>query len=299
VNIFGGFQTPILIMRKEFNWAGNYQYSTNRIYYPKTIEEIQQIVKKTDKIKVLGTRHSFNGIADSTENLISLKEISPSIVVDAVSRSVTVGAGVRYGQLCGQLQSAGFALHNLGSLPHISIAGACVSATHGSGVKNAILATAVSAMEIVKADGEIIVLSRAKDGDKFNGAVVSLGALGVVTQLTLDLQTSFDVKQDVYENLPLKALENNLHDILSLGYSVSLFTDWKTNAINQVWIKSKLQHGAAVDTLVLNGLFGATAATTNLHPIPGMAVENCTEQMGVPGPWHERLPHFRMNFTPR
>jgi xylitol oxidase len=158
------------------------------------------------------------------------------------------------------------------------------------------LATAVSGIEFVTAAGEVITLSREKDGDQFLGAVVGLGGLGVVTKVTLDIQPSYQVRQDVYENLPFGELEKNFEAIMSSGYSVSLFTDWQKNNISEVWVKSRIVEGKPV--VVKPEFYGATPARKNLHPIVELAAENCTEQMGVPGPWHERLPHFRMNFTP-
>lgn len=283
---------------KQFNWAGNYQYSTESVFYPRSVEDVQEIVQRVSKAKVLGTRHSFNGIADSDANFITLENLEPVMVIDKKSNSVTVGAGVRYGQLAEYINSQGFALHNLGSLPHISVAGACVSATHGSGVKNGILASAVRAIEIVTARGEVLVISQEKDADRFYGSVVNLGALGVITKLTLDIQPAFNVAQDVFENLPLSELQYNLESILSAGYSVSLFTDWKSDLINQVWIKRISEEGDLTAAPLGNDFFGAAPATKDLHPIPGMPEENCTAQRGIRGPWHERLPHFKMNFTP-
>lgn len=277
------------------NWAGNYQYSTDRLHVPQSIEEVRKVVKGCIKIKALGTRHSFNGIADSTENQISLKDLS-GMTLDRKSRTVTVGAGVKYGQLAPYLYKNGYALQNLASLPHISVAGACATATHGSGSKNGNLATAVSAMEIVTADGEVLTLSRERDRERFRGAVVGLGGIGVVTKLTLDLQAAFDVRQVVYENLPLARLEGHLDEIFGGGYSVSLFTDWQNHRATQVWIKSRVEPGGP--SAFKPEFFGAKAATKKLHPLAGHSAENCTEQMGIPGPWYERLPHFRMNFTP-
>ena len=190
------------------NWSGNYQYGTDRLHLPKTVEEVQQVVKKCSKLKALGARHSFNGIADSRENQISLKLLD-QMTLDPKSRTVTVGGGVTYGQLAPYIDGQGFAVHNLASLPHVSVAGACATATHGSGSKNGNLSTAVSAMEIVTADGEVVTLSRQKDGDRFPGAVVALGGLGVVTKVTLDVQPTFQVRQVVYENLSLAQLETS------------------------------------------------------------------------------------------
>lgn len=278
------------------NWAGNLKYSTDRLHLPKTVEEVQELVKKCDKLRVLGTRHCFNNIADSSENQISLKHLAQVVALDEDLNKVTVEAGVSYGQLCPYLHKKGYALHNLASLPHISIAGACATATHGSGVSNGNLATAVAAIELINAAGEVITLSREKDREKFAGAVVGLGGLGVVTKLTLDIQPTFNMRQDVYQYLPLAELENNFDQIVSSGYSVSLFTDWQTDKVNQVWIKRRIEDGAALEAEP--EFFGARLATRNIHPILKLSAVNCTEQMGVSGPWYERLPHFRMDFTP-
>src|SRR6202166_3276154 len=185
------------------NWAGNLEYSTDRLYSANSLEQVRSYVKKQSQLKVLGTRHCFNNIADSTHNFLSLKSMDEVVALEPGAHTVTVSAGMTYGQLCPYLDDQGFALHNLASLPHISIAGACATATHGSGVKNGNLATAVSALEIVTAAGDVLSLSREKDGKAFQGAVVNLGALGVVTKVTLDVQPTYMVRQDVYENLPM------------------------------------------------------------------------------------------------
>ena len=278
------------------NWAGNLEYSTDRLYSATSVEQVRSYVKKQRKLKVLGTRHCFNNIADSTDNFLSVKSMDEVVALEPDARTVTVDAGVTYGQLCPHLHSKGFALHNLASLPHISIAGACSTATHGSGEKNGNLSTAVSALEIVTAAGEVVKLSRQQDGQAFLGAVVGLGALGVITKITLDIQPTFMMRQYVYENLPLAAMKDHFDAIQSSGYSVSLFTDWRNQRVNEVWIKSRVEEGQAFNATP--EFFGAKRATRNLHPIVELSAENCTEQMGVSGPWYERLPHFRMGFTP-
>ncbi len=278
------------------NWAGNLEYSTDRLYAATSIEQVRDYVKKENKFKVLGTRHCFNNIADSTDSFLSVKPMDKVIAVDPAKRTVTVGAGITYGQLCPYLDSKGFALHNLASLPHISVAGACSTATHGSGEKNGNLATAASGLEMVTASADVVNLSRERDGDRFLGVVVGLGALGVITKVTLDIQPTFMMRQYVYENLPLSQLKDHFDAIESSAYSVSLFTDWQKQRINEVWIKSRVEEGPAFHATP--EFFGAKLATRNLHPIAELSAENCTEQMGVPGPWYERLPHFRMGFTP-
>jgi xylitol oxidase len=278
------------------NWAGNYTFRAEHLYEPKTTADVQHIVTSCSKLRALGRGHSFNGIADSTTNQISLKQLD-SIDIDEKARTVTVGAGVTYGKLAPIIDARGYAVHNLASLPHVSVIGACATATHGSGSNNGNLATAVSAIEFVTADGTLHTLSRAKDGDRFLGAVVSLGALGIVTKTTLNLQPTFQVAQVVYQNLSMSHLEKHLDEIFLSGYSVSLFTDWQNHNISEVWVKRRLDPGTTSANFAPE-FFGAKAATRKLHPIVDHPAEACTEQLGVPGPWYERLPHFKMNFTP-
>jgi xylitol oxidase len=278
------------------NWAGNIEYGTERLYSASSLQQVRDHVKNESKLKVLGTRHSFNHIADSKDCFLSLQPMNEVVTLDPAARTVTVAGSITYGQLARYLDSHGFALHNLASLPHISVVGACMTATHGSGEKNGNLSTAVSALEIVTASGEVLKLSRAHDGETFNGALVGLGALGVVTSITLDVQPSYMMRQYVYENLPISALQDHFDAIESSAYSVSLFTDWQKQRINEVWIKSRVEPG--VEFHATPEFFGAKLATKNLHPISDLSAENCTEQMGVLGPWYERLPHFRMGFTP-
>ena len=277
------------------NWAGNITYSTDRVHMPASQDEVRAVVKGCSKLRPLGTRHSFNTIADSTQNQISLLRLD-EITVDDKAKTVTVGGGVKYGQLAPLIEARGFALHNLASLPHISVAGAVATATHGSGVHNGNLATAVSGLEVVTADGAAMELSRKKNDDRFNGVVVGLGALGVVTRVTLNLQPTYQVAQTVYRNLSFNQLEHHFDDIFAAGYSVSLFTEWQSHRATQVWIKRRLAAGDKNEWPA--EFFGAQRATEKLHPIDGHSAESCTEQLGIPGPWFERLPHFKMNFTP-
>lgn len=277
------------------NWAGNYTYSAARIHHPQSVEEVRELVASSKKVRALGSRHSFNGIADSPEDMVATEHLNRVLALDATGRTVTVEAGIKYGELAVILERAGFGLPNLASLPHISVAGACATATHGSGVGNGNLATSVRALELVTANGDVIERSREKNGGEFDGMVVGLGGFGVVTKMTLDVIPTFMVRQDLYENLPFANLLEQFEAIVGSGYSVSLFTTWRGREINQVWLKRWVTQDA-VETP--ETFFGAVRATSPLHPIAGMATENCTEQMGVPGAWHERLPHFRMEFTP-
>ena len=278
------------------NWAGNITYGTAVLHNPADTEELATLVQKAERVKVLGSRHCFNHIADSADQLISLQRLNRLLSFDAQGLTVTIEGGMNYGQLCPVLQQQGVALHNLASLPHISVAGACATATHGSGINNGNLATAVLEMELLTADGTTLTLHREKDGQLFNALLVNLGAIGIVTRLTLQVEPSYTMQQNVFERLHLRNLTENFDAIAGAGYSVSLFTDWQSDYINEVWIKSRLETGKNIDFAA--GFFGAVPATRQLHPIAHMPAENCTEQLGEPGHWFERLPHFKMGFTP-
>src|SRR5438477_618542 len=273
----------------ERNWAGTYTYRAEKLHRPTTMEQVQEIVANAASVHVLGSRHSFNDIADSWE-LISLENLPADVVVDHEAQRVSFGGGVKYGNLVKTLNDEGVALHTLASLPNISVAGAVATATHGSGVTCGNLATAVAGLEIVTSSGEIIKASRG-DPD-FDGLVVGLGALGAVTRITLDVQPAYEVKQRVFEGLSWGALYGHFDEITSCGYSVSIFTRW--SEANQVWVKSRTDEPDRVE----GDLFGAVAATVDRHPIPDLDAITCTPQLGLPGLWSDRLPHFRMGYTP-
>ncbi|HEY4155317.1 MAG TPA: FAD-binding protein [Puia sp.] len=277
------------------NWSGNITYSTDKVFYPGSVKELQEWVRKCRNLRSLGTRHCFNTIADSRFNLISSNKMDRVLELDPAAHTVTIEGGIKYGELSPYLHQKGFALHNLASLPHISVAGSISTATHGSGVSNGNLASAVRSLEIVRADGSIVHLSKDKD-DLFPGAVVGLGALGFISKVGLAIEPTYQMRQNVFINLPLARLKDQFDKIMSAGYSVSLFMDWQTEFINEVWIKSRVDPEKEYQPL--SEFYGAAAATQNLHPIMDHSAENCTEQMGVAGPWYERLPHFKMGFTP-
>jgi alditol oxidase len=278
------------------NWAGNIEYSTDNVHYPKSLDEVKSIVKKCKKLRALGSKHSFNRVADSIDNQISLEHLNKVISLDEMNHTVTVEGGIKYGELAPYLHQRGYALQNLASLPHITVAGAVTTATHGSGVKVGNLATAVSGIEFIDAEGEEIQLTRKDNREEFNGAVVAIGGMGIVTKLTLDLLPSFEMTQVVYMNLPMQALEKNMLTVLSSGYSVSLFTNWANRNISEVWLKDRAENGAK--RTILPEFYGAKAATENVHPVIAQSAETVTDQMGIQGPWYERMPHFKMGFKP-
>lgn len=270
------------------NWAGNITFRAERLHRPTSVAQLQSLVAASSQMRVLGTGHSFNTIADTPGDLVRLNELPRTIEIDTAAAQVRVAGAVRYGELVPQLHRAGFALPNLGSLPHISIAGACATGTHGSGAGNGCLATQVSTVEYVVAGGELMTLRRGQTG--FDGSVVALGALGAVTHLTLDLVPTFDVTQVAYDGLPREVLHEHLDEVLTSAYSVSVFTDHRGPAT--VWRK-EVDGAEPADRWL-----GARLADGPRHPVPGVDPRHCTEQGAVAGPWHARLPHFRLEFTP-
>src|SRR3569833_839924 len=238
----------------ETNWAGNITFSTCTVQTPRTRGELQEAVRRSRKLRALGPRHSFNRIADTDGDLISTRGLARVLDIDTTKRSVTVEGGITYGQLCPALDQAGFALHNLASLPHISVAGAVSTATPGSGNANKNLAAAVSALEIVTASGDTVTLRRG-DAD-FDGAVVGLGALGIVSKVTLDLQPLFEVREDIYTDMPFRTLVDNFEAISGAAYSVSAFTHWKGDTVGFVWLKNLADQVPPKDEF-----FGAKAQT--------------------------------------
>lgn len=279
-------------MLPQTNWAGNHRYRAKRFSEPASVDELAALITASPAVRMIGSRHSFNDIADSDDLVIATGALPAHIDIDADARTVTVGAGVRYGDLAKALNTAGWALHNLASLPHISIAGAVATATHGSGDGNGNLATAVRGIRFVTGAGELAVLRRGDEG--FDGAVVALGALGVIVELTLDIQPTFAARQRLFPGLGWDAVAERFDDIFASAYSVSLFTLWDEPTLSLAWIKERADEPARVG----DDFFGATAADAPRHMIAGMDVRNVTEQLGVAGPWSERLAHFRFEFTP-
>ncbi|SEK57370.1 xylitol oxidase [Blastococcus sp. DSM 46786] len=276
------------------NWAGNVAYRAARLHRPASLAELQSIVAGSERVKALGSRHCFNDIADTPADLVALDRLPGEVVLepapDGDGGTAWVPGGARYREVVPHLAEHGFALHNLASLPHITVAGATATGTHGSGNRNGSLSTAVVGLELVRADGELVRLA---PGDPdFAGTVVHLGALGVVTRIALRYQPAFQVRTDVYVELTWERLFADFDAVADAAYSVSVFTDWRE--VTQVWVKARTDEHAVVP----EEFFGARAATEPTHMLPGTPVENLTDQLGLPGEWHERLPHFRTGFTP-
>ena len=272
----------------EWNWAGNHRYAAARLARPTSVDEARELVAGADRVRALGTRHSFSGIADTPGMLLSTADLPADLVLDEAAGTVSVGGGIRYGDLAVALDAQGWALATMASLPHISVAGAVATGTHGSGDRTGSLAAAVRAVELIGPDGTLRQASRGEPD--FAGSVVALGALGVVTRVTLDVEPSYLVRQAVYRDLPWSLVDTDFDALTGSAYSVSLFVDWTGDRIAQVWLKSRGDLPA--------DLFGVPAADEQVHMLAGADTAAVTGQRGVPGPWHERLPHFRLAFTP-
>jgi xylitol oxidase len=280
------------------NWSGTYQFTAREVITARTVDEVRRAVAAGGRVRAVGTRHSFNDLADNGATLVSVAGIAPDPVIDATARTVTAGAGMSYGALAAWLQDRGWALHNLGSLPHISIAGATGTGTHGSGSGNQVLSAALAGLEYVAADGEVRKADRS--AADFAGLPVGLGAFGIVVRVTLDIEPTYLVRQDAYTGLAWDRLLADVDGVLGAAYSVSLFTDWSGDSLHAAWVKRRVEnagHGGdpnAADTP--EDFFGAHRDPGPVRFIDAPA-DNLTV-LGVAGPWSQRLPHFRLDSTP-
>jgi xylitol oxidase len=272
------------------NWSGTVTFQDSKTLAPKSVDELAKIVASEPKIRARGSAHCFNAMADTNLVAVTFANMPQDIVIDKDRAIVSVPAGMKYGELAVALNDRGWAIHNMASLPHISVAGAIATATHGSGVGNGNLATAVRGLEIILPDGNIKRVTL-EDPD-FAGYVVGLGLVGIVSSVDLAIEPTFNIEQTVYRGMSRETYAANLDEIMSLAYSVSYFTTWAAAGGGEVW--AKFRSGSKAPA----GLFEAYPATSNRHPLPGLNPEPCTEQMAVSGPWHLRLPHFKMEFTP-
>jgi xylitol oxidase len=274
------------------NWSGTYQFTARQVITARTVDEVRRAVAAGGCVRAVGTRHSFNDLADNGATLVSVAGIAPDPVIDTAARTVTAGAGMSYGALAAWLQDRSWALHNLGSLPHISIAGATATGTHGSGSGNQILSAALAGLEYVAADGEVRTADRS--APDFAGMPVGLGAFGIVVRVTLDIEPTYLVRQDAYPGLPWDRLLADVDGVLGAAYSVSLFTDWSGDSLHAAWVKRRVETPNADDTP--EEFFGARRDPGPVRFIDAPA-DNLTV-LGVAGPWAQRLPHFRLDSTP-
>jgi alditol oxidase len=271
------------------NWAGNVTFAAARVHRPRTLDEVRRIVAGADRVHVLGSGHSFNRVADTDGDLLRLDRLPRTVEIDREAMTATVDGGATYVDVAPVLHREGLALANLPSLPHVTVAGAVATATHGSGHRLPCLSAAVTAVELVTASGDLVRLRRG-DAD-LPGSVVALGALGVVTRLTLEVEPTFQVAQTVVLDVPLDGVQEAPDGVLESAYSVSLFTDWGSRGA--LWLKRRV----GVDDGPLP-TFGGRPATRAQHTLPTARADGVNPQLGRPGPWHERLPHFRADGVP-
>ncbi|HYN75178.1 MAG TPA: D-arabinono-1,4-lactone oxidase [Candidatus Limnocylindria bacterium] len=272
------------------NWAGNHTYRAGRLVRPRTVEEVCELVAQSAAVRAVGSRHSFSDLTDTRGTLVDLSDLPADVRIDEASAGVAVSGAVRYGDLAAVLQQRGWALSAMASLPHISVAGAVATGTHGSGDRTPSLAAAVRALEIIGPGGALRRVTRGEPD--FEGSVVGLGALGIVTRLELDVEPTYEVSQEVRTGLAWGVVESRFDEITAAAYSVSLFTRFE-DGVDQVWLKRRTATGDPPADL-----FGTRAAARTMHMLRGGSTRAVTTQGGVPGAWLDRLPHFRLAFTP-
>ena len=272
------------------NWSKNVDFNDRGYLQPDSLTELQELIRSNAKIRARGTAHCFNEIANTSSYAINLAKMPRVIEVSAETKSVKVSPGLTYGELAPVLHSQGWALNNLASLPHISIAGSISTGTHGSGIKNQNLANQVLSLDMVTAEGELRHLDRTSPA--FNALVVGLGLGGIVYQYELKIEPTFEVRQVIYPDIPLDVLQRSFDQIMGSAYSVSYFTDWGSDQVGNLWCKFR------ADEVIPDSIGGCAQADKKYHPITSVNPEACTEQLGVPGDWHQRLSHFKLEFTP-
>ncbi len=278
-------------IRSKHNWSGHTSFTARRYHEPTSVEEIQDIVSSSSQVRVIGSRHSFNGIADSSVDQLWLGAMNQKVIIDTLNKKATVPAGITYTELCPVLEETGFALTNLASLKHITVAGAVTTATHGSGNGVGNLATVVSGVEMVSANGDLVEYTREQNPDIFPGVVVSLGALGIITRYTLDLVPSFLIQQDSYENIPFSEVYEHYGEITNSAYSVSLFPTWQNDYCETLVLKRKASSKEPLSTP--DTFFGARSR-------PPEKARKASEgrsysPFGKPATWHESLPHYSLH----
>jgi len=272
------------------NWSKNVDFNDRAYLQPESLAELQELIRTNQKIRARGTAHCFNEIANTSSYAINLAKMPRTITVDPEKKSVLVAAGLTYGELAPVLHAQGWALSNMASLPHISIAGSISTGTHGSGIQNQNLANQVLSLDLVTAEGELRHIDRTNPA--FNALVVGLGLGGIVYQYELKIEPTYEIRQVIYPEIPLDVLQRNFDQIMGTAYSVSYFTDWSSAQVGNLWCKFR------DNEVIPESVGGSSKADKKYHPIPSVDPVACTEQLGAEGDWHDRLSHFKLEFTP-
>lgn len=272
------------------NWSRNVEFQDLAYLQPSSLQELQEVIRENERIRVRGTAHCFNQIADTSAVSVNLSHMPEVIEIDGRVPSVTVSAGMTFGQLAPRLNQEGWALSNLASLPHISIAGSVATGTHGSGITNQNLANQILSLHVVLEDGTLKKISKGEE--LFDPLVVGLGLGVVVYKYEMKIEKTFNIRQVIYEEISRIELQRDFDSIMSSAYSVSYFTDWSNLGRGNLWCKFRASE------IIPDSIAGSKKANQKYHPIPSFNPEACTDQLEIPGPWHERLPHFKLEFTP-
>jgi xylitol oxidase len=275
------------------NWCGLVEFGSVGIAEPTSLGEVQAVVAGADRVRALGTAHCFNDIADTAGLQVNVGRLPVDLAVDSETSIARIGAGIRFGDLAALLAEQGWALPNMASLGHISVAGSVATGTHGSGDRNQTLSAGIRWLQLVTAGGDVLEVD--SFDPRFAGMVVGLGSLGVVTRIGIAVQPAYEIRQYVFDGITHEQIRTSFDEVFSSAYSVSFFTTWGPELAGQVWMKRR----DGVDgPWSASQWMGGRLCETKQHPLPGHDPMHCTEQGGVPGPSFDRLPHFKLDFTP-
>jgi len=266
------------------NWAGNQKAHPASIEYPKNEEALATLVSRAaqsgQRVKAVGAGHSFTAAAATTGHLVRLDHLKNLIDIDRAAGTVTVQAGIHLSVLNELLFSLGLALPNLGDITYQTVSGAIATSTHGTGRNLTGLAGQVSAMRLVAGDGSVMDLSSAKHGDLFQAALVNVGALGIVSQLTLNVVPSFRLQATegaqridaILENLDELVNTNDHYEFFWIPHTKWALTKANNRTEDPVHIPSQMRRWYA-DTVLSNYAFGAVCRLGRLRPslIPRLA----------------------------
>lgn len=270
------------------NWSENFTFEATGVERPKTIAQLQDVVAAAPRAKAVGTRHCFTRIADSPGGvLVDTSGLDVGVTVDHDTMTATVPAGWSYSKIVAELEAQGVALPNLASLPHVSIAGATATGTHGSGDTNQVMAACMSGIELVDGEGELRTIDSGHPDLK--ALSVGLGAFGIFTTLTVDVEPSYLVQGAYFRETSWQNLLDNLDDVMASAYSVNLHAAYSDTNVRGIWSKYRLEGSEPLD--LPDELFGMTRVEGQLTPGKNTIINE-------PGPWSERLAHFTPESAP-
>ena len=290
-----------------WNWSNNIEFTAKTaLEKPSTADELATLIRDTRRsVKVVGTAHSFNDIADTDGIQISLANFQ-NISIDPSRMMVKFGGGVTYISLIKALAAEKMALQNLPSLPHINVVGSVVTGTHGSGMQNQAMGALVSEFAFVDASGAQRRLTREHHEGEFYRYLHSFGALGVIYEMTMDIEPEYGVAKCVYQDVPWDFLKDKeaYNELNQRHEYISYFTDWKEEKMTSIWIGSRynpqnisyedLLAQSYLDTCPPTYLEGTL--TQKIHPVPGRSSDPCVES-GY-GMWNDKIYHFKPDKPP-